>query len=216
MALGWNTPLLFQPRLEFVFLSTCRIVSRAMLSTRCNSTTLSASICNVQRSRPSSAAEHVSAMRYASCSPSNLRGYRLLGFCRLRAACIPSSTKRCRTRSTLAVPTSRASLIAGSDHAGPPSPLSAFTQMRACANFRADACPCVISLRNSSRSSSSNFTIYFFIGSLLGEFHLVFVSLPRLPPFPSSHQITMDRTLVQNWSALPTEFCEMRRLYAQD
>src|SRR5436309_3547886 len=67
--------------------------------------------------------------------------------------------------------------------------------MRACATCRAGAWPCAIIFRSASRSSSPNLTIYFFIGVLLAEIHFAFVSLSRIPLFPSSHQIMMDRTL---------------------
>src|SRR5205814_3767212 len=57
-----DAPLLPQPRLELVFLSTCRTVSSAMVSTTCNSTNLSASSCNVQAPRPLGGDEQARAM----------------------------------------------------------------------------------------------------------------------------------------------------------
>ena len=104
-----NAPHGFEPGLEFVFFNTCRMVSRAMLSTRCSSTSLSASSCNVQCSCPSSGGLHTSAIRCASCPPSSLRSRGLRGRRRVSAECNPSSTNRSRTRSTVAVPTSSAS-----------------------------------------------------------------------------------------------------------
>ncbi len=61
-----NAPLLFEPWLEFVFLSTRHTVSAEQLSANFNSTTRSANNCSVQCSRPPGAALHASAIRRAS------------------------------------------------------------------------------------------------------------------------------------------------------
>lgn len=66
-------PLFFQPRLKFIFLSVLRTHSPVIDFTMLSSTSLSASNCNVQRTRPSGAALHATAIRRASCAPSNFR-----------------------------------------------------------------------------------------------------------------------------------------------
>src|SRR5260221_940790 len=63
----------FSQGLSSLCANTCRTVSREMLSTLCNYTSLSESLCKVQRSCPSSGWLHTSAINCASCSPSNLR-----------------------------------------------------------------------------------------------------------------------------------------------
>ena len=59
-----NTPFLLQPRLKFVFLSTCRTVSCEILSTYGSSTSLSANKRNVQRAWPTGGVLHVRATRW--------------------------------------------------------------------------------------------------------------------------------------------------------
>src|SRR5215216_4281223 len=66
---GRDFPFDFQPRLEFVFLSVRRTVSRAIESTNFNSTSLTASSANVQRSAPCGGGEHVIATNWASATP---------------------------------------------------------------------------------------------------------------------------------------------------
>src|SRR5437588_12290661 len=68
-----NTPALLQPRLEFVFFNTCRIVSWLTLSTISSSTTFSRTSRRLQRSTPSGFGPQSSATRCASASPSSLR-----------------------------------------------------------------------------------------------------------------------------------------------
>src|SRR5215210_5731483 len=72
-------PLLFQPRLEFVFLSTWRMVSRAIDEAKFNSTTLSASSLSVQRACPVGGLLQAMAIIWASCLPVNLRACPLRG-----------------------------------------------------------------------------------------------------------------------------------------
>jgi hypothetical protein len=67
--------------------------------------------------------------------------------------------------------------IAWSVQPGPPWLLSAFTKMRAWVSFRADTRPWPISLDRSTRSSSANFTIYFFMGLLLLSSRVSFLAL---------------------------------------
>ena len=95
-----DAPLLLLPRLEFVFLSIWRTVSREMLSANPIATTLSASSWIVQSACPSGASLHAMAIRCASCLPSNLR------FCpgrgrSLSALSSSSFTNRVRTRPTV-------------------------------------------------------------------------------------------------------------------
>src|SRR5262245_16422504 len=94
-----NTPLLFEPGLERVFLSTRPTVSAEQLSANPSSTTRSASNCSVHRSRPPGAVLHASAMSRAcpfSWSTGGLPG-------RGRSLKAPrcAATKRRRVRSTV-------------------------------------------------------------------------------------------------------------------
>src|SRR5512147_1313320 len=66
-----NTPLHFQPRLEFVFLSTCRTVSCDTMSTYASSTSRSAKSRKVPRLRPTGGVLQANASKYASCCPSS-------------------------------------------------------------------------------------------------------------------------------------------------
>ncbi len=95
-----DAPFLLRPRLEFVFLSVWRTVSREMLSANPIWTTLSASSCSVQCVCPSGASLQAMATRCASCLPSNLR------LCPGRGRSIsalssPSCTNCVRTRPTV-------------------------------------------------------------------------------------------------------------------
>src|SRR3990172_9346720 len=82
-------PLLFQPGLKLVFLSTLRTASLLIASTISNSTNWSASSRKVQRARPWGAGPQAKAIKRASCSPSNFRGrWRLFGL-RSKAAFSP-------------------------------------------------------------------------------------------------------------------------------
>src|SRR5512143_3062794 len=67
----WNTPLRFQPRLQFVFFNTCRTVSYDTVSTYSSSTIRSANSRKVHRFRPSGGALHATAIKCASCTPSS-------------------------------------------------------------------------------------------------------------------------------------------------
>ena len=68
-----DTPLLLQPRLDLVFLSTRRTVSSETVGTTSSSTSRSASSCMVHSRRPSGGAEQAKAMRWASARPSRVR-----------------------------------------------------------------------------------------------------------------------------------------------
>ena len=96
-------------------------------------------------------------MRWASCSPSSIRGRRGTGR-RTRAPSRPPSTNERRTRWTVIAPRSRASLICSSDHAGPRSLQSAFSRMRARVNLRAAALPLATNESNWPRSSTDKRT----------------------------------------------------------
>ena len=65
-ALRRDAPALFQPRLEFVFLSVWRTVSVLMLSTISHSTSRSANSFSVQPARPSGGSPQARAIRWAS------------------------------------------------------------------------------------------------------------------------------------------------------
>ena len=93
-----NHPLLPEPRLDLVFFSVRQTVAGSMLSTTSIATNRSASSFIVQRARPLGGSLHVSAMRRASCSPSNFRyDRRPVGFRLYRVASNPSATNCFRT-----------------------------------------------------------------------------------------------------------------------
>src|SRR5579872_5173885 len=118
---GRQTPFLLQPRLHLVFLSTWRTVSWETCSTYASSTIFSANSRRVQRAVPSGAWLQASVTRWASAMPST-RGRRVRGRGRgHNAVWSPSSTKRWRTRCTVAGLTSTAWLIVASSHTGSPS-----------------------------------------------------------------------------------------------
>ena len=96
-----DAPFLFLPRLEFVFLSIWRTVSREMLPANSIATTLSASRWSVQFTCPSGGLLHAMATRCASCLPLSLRSRPDRGRS-LIAASSPSSTNRLRTLATVA------------------------------------------------------------------------------------------------------------------
>src|SRR5215207_995017 len=152
-----DTPLLFQPRLEFVFLSTWRTVSRAMVEAKPNSTTLSAKSRNVQRARPPGGVLHATAMRRASCLPVSLRSCPRRG--RSCKHPRPSSTNRLRVRSTVAKPVLSAATICSSVE-----PPAAKSRMRARVTLREECLPRRTSWRNASRSLADKSTRYFFLG----------------------------------------------------
>src|SRR6516164_9159045 len=91
VGLGRDAPHLDQPWLQLVFLSVRRMVSCETLSTWPSSTSLSARRQSVQRHRPAGGLPHARAMRWASCSPSSIRGRRGKGR-RTRAPSRPAST----------------------------------------------------------------------------------------------------------------------------
>ena len=126
---GRDAPRLDQPGLELVFFSVRRMVSCETLSMWPSSINLSAKRRNVQRHRPAGGLPHARAIRWASCSPSSIRGRRGKGR-RMRTPSRPPSTNERRIRWTVIAPRSRASLICWSDHAGPRSLQSAFNRMR--------------------------------------------------------------------------------------
>src|SRR5215216_7785288 len=170
----WQAILLFQPRLEFVFLSVCRTVSYEMSSTISSSTSLSASRRNDHRPRPFGAGLHASVTRRASWTPSSLRGCNWRDGRGRSAASRPSSTHRIRTRSTVERLTSTASAICSSVRRGPSAPSSAFNRTRACAKVRAAALPFDSSSWRCARSPAINVTQYsFFIApQFTGSDHL--------------------------------------------
>src|SRR5918992_854868 len=152
-----QTPLLLLPRFEFVFLSTWRTVSWAMVSAKPSSTTLAASSRNVHRAWPAGAGVQATAITCASCLPVNLR-------CAPGRACSSSaprfsSTNRCRVRPTVAVPTYSAAAISSSLR-----PSSALSRIRARVSLRVPACPRRRSCANVVRSSVLKATRYFFLG----------------------------------------------------
>src|SRR5262249_33505346 len=132
VGLGRDAPLLPQPRLDLVFLSTRRTVSSEIVSTTSSSTSRSASSFIVHAVRPCGGAEQARAISRASPRPSSFgcRAGRSRGL-RPRAASRPCSTKRWRTRSTVATLTSTASAMRWSSQAGPPGAASALSRMRA-------------------------------------------------------------------------------------
>jgi hypothetical protein len=122
-----HTPFLLLPWLAHVLFRVRRTVSSEIDSTMSSSTSVSARSCIVQHGRSSGGALHARAIRKASGLPANLR--RPPGRGRsASAASRPSSTKRLRGRSTVAVPMWRACAMTSSG-----VPVCAWSRM--CARF---------------------------------------------------------------------------------
>src|SRR5499427_10298551 len=153
----WQAPLLFLPGLKFVFLSTCRTVSRAIDGAKPNSTTLSAKSRRVQCACPSGAGVHATAIKCASCLPVSFR--RAPGRGASSSAPRFVSTNRWRVRATVAVPTSNVAAIALSL-----SPSAALSRMRARVSLRARVLPPRSRCSKVARSSALKSTTYFFLG----------------------------------------------------
>src|SRR5918999_10378 len=153
-AYAWDTPGLLLPRLERVFLSVRRTVSSEMASITRSSTSLSASNCIVHDVRPSGGVLQARATRNASCLPSSLRCPPGRGRSH-RAASRPSSTKRLRTRSTVAMLTWSAAAMAASM-----PPASAWSRMWARVSLRAATFPFLVRAIRCARSSSVKVTMY--------------------------------------------------------
>ena len=108
VCLGWDTPLLYPPRLEFVFFSVWCTVSCEIASTYSKATMRSASSRRVQRPAPSGGVLQARAIRWASPTPSRARSYWRQGAFRCNAASTPSCMAVWRTRATVTIPTSNA------------------------------------------------------------------------------------------------------------
>ena len=150
----WYAPFLLLPRLEFVFFSTCRTVSRQIESAKSSSTTLPASNRKVQRVCPSGAGLQATATKWASCLPSSLRCFPGRGRS-LRARSNPPSTKRWRTRLTVEGPTITASATCWSVR-----PSSALHKIKDRFTLRADDLPRRVRSNKCSRSSWVKSTRY--------------------------------------------------------
>jgi len=151
----------FRAKASGRFFSTRRTLSCEIFSCPFNSTRLPAKSRSVHRLRPSGGSLFASATTSCfkfSLSLCGIRG-RGLGS---RAASKPSSTNRCRTRSTVRVPTFNASTICSSVRPRPCALASAISKMRAWFNLRAAVFPTETNLPNSARSSSVSVTRYFF------------------------------------------------------
>jgi len=120
--LGRQHPLLFAPGLKHVFFSVVRTASRPIDSTISSSTSLSASSCIVQHTRPGGGEEQAKATKWASWTPSSLRYCRFVAGLRYSDASKPSSTNCCRTRWTVDKLTPSKSTIASSTLPGPSCP----------------------------------------------------------------------------------------------
>src|SRR5665647_2832657 len=93
--LGWYHPAYYFPGLQLVFFKTFRMVSCDICSTCFSSIILSANILNDHLANPSGALLQLSAIKWASLSPSILGSLVLaIGFLS-RHASNPSSTNRC-------------------------------------------------------------------------------------------------------------------------
>ena len=108
----------------------------------CSSTTFSSSRRRLQRAKPSGAGERVSAISFASATPSKIRGRAELGlYLRLNTASNPSSTNCRLVRSTVAMLVSSAAAIRLSLQPSPASDTSAFKRMRAFVSSCAERLP---------------------------------------------------------------------------
>ena len=141
-----------QPRCERVVLRGRRTVSSEMPSTPWTATRVSATNGIVQHGRPAGGVLQARAIRQAACVPSRLRGPPGRGRA-LQAASTPASTKRLRSRSTVAMPMWSAAAMALSG-----TPASAWRRMWARVSFRAETLPFVVRPRRGTRSSSVRVT----------------------------------------------------------
>jgi hypothetical protein len=162
LVLRGNRPILLSVRLPLVFFSVWRTVSGETGPTYWSSTHWSASRRKVHGARPAGGGLQAKAIRCASVLPSSLHTYWRVEDLSRKAASRPSSTKRWRTRATVASCTSSASRIAWSLQAGAAGPLSAFRRMRADSRVRAAALPRRSICKRWACSSGVNRTIYFF------------------------------------------------------
>src|SRR5208283_2075696 len=157
-----DNPLLFQMRLENVFLRVRPMVLSLARSTMFSSTTLFSNNRNVQRARPLGGSEQARAISSASFSPSKSLGTAgAARGLRLNAASRPSSTSCLRTRWTIDALVSNASMISLSLHPWPASETSAFNKIRAFSRRWAGPLPFRICFASCSRSRSLNGTTYF-------------------------------------------------------
>ena len=145
-----DAPFLLRPRLEFVFLSVWRTVSREMLSANPIWTTLSASSCSVQCVCPSGASLQAMATRCASCLPSNLRLCPGRGRS-MSALSSPSCTNCVRTRPTVEALINSPLAMSRSIR-----PSSAFSNTSARLTLRAEVSPRLAICLRCVRSDSFN------------------------------------------------------------
>lgn len=143
------------------FFSTRRTLSCETFSCPFNSTRLPAKSRSVHRLRPLGGSLFASVTRSPFKFSLSLYGIRGRGL-GSRAASKPSSTNRCRTRSTVRVPMFNASTICSSVRRRPCALASAISRMRAWFNLRAAVFPTDTNFPNSTRSSSVSVTRYFF------------------------------------------------------
>ena len=180
-----DAPFLLLPRLEFVFFSVWRTVSREMLSANPIWTTLSASSCSVQCVCPSGASLQAMATRCASCIPSSLRLWPGLGRS-LSAPSSPSCTNRVRTRPTVEVLMNSPLAMSWSDN-----PSSAPSNTSARLTLRADLSPRrAISLR-CVRPRSFNSTLYLIAG--MSSYVLLLQIIHKTNPFLILVKCTWNR-----------------------
>src|SRR5271156_50830 len=157
-----NHPLLLEVRFENDFFSVRPIVLSLARSTMCNSTTFSSSRRMLQRAKPSGAGESVSAISFASATPSKMRGRAEFGlYLRLNTASNPSSTNWRLVRSIVAMLVSSAAAIRLSLQPSPSSDMSAFSRMRAFVSSWAERLPLWINSSSWACSSALNRTTYF-------------------------------------------------------
>ena len=132
------------------FLSVRPIVLSLVFTTILSSTTFSSSRRRLHLAKPSGAGERVSAINFASATPSKIRGraeFEL--YLRARTASNPSSTNWRLVRSTVAMLVSSAAAIRLSLQPSPASDTSAFKRIRALVSSWAERLP----LRINSPSS---------------------------------------------------------------
>src|SRR6478672_7557961 len=139
-----------------------RIVLSLARSTMCSSTTFSSSRRRLQRAKPSGAGERVSAINFASATPSKIRGRAELGlYVRLNTASNPSSTSWRLVRSIVAMLVSSAAAIRLSLQPSPSSDTSPFSRMRAFVSSWAERLPLRINSSSWACSAALNRTTYF-------------------------------------------------------
>src|SRR5262249_48472237 len=191
---GRQTPPFDDPRLDVVFCSGGRTVSRLTASTSPSTTSSSASSCRVQWQRPCGGSLQASWTRRCSTSPLILILAGRAGWPRRqRAASRPWVTRRWRTRATVQTLVPSAATICSSA-CSPPRESSASRRIRAWVSLRAAAVPLETSRSSPARSSTVKVTRYLSMAGVLG-LRLRLGQTTKNQDTPFTHQMKVDEPL---------------------